>query len=212
MSKKDLLLKKAKGKLAIDAPSAGLALVPRDKGGELRRITLEIQSDLSEMQEIANWWIQKKERVGELKQLIIEKLIYVQKNKKRLLGGRTFEDYLVNDVGISKGYFYEQLQAYSVCAEYGKTSLFKEVDPKVLVNIAREKDKKEQEKLIAKAHKLTRDDFKRAAANDSSDYAAEEKPVAKVNRNSLSIKVKDEKLLKQIEALLKANGIKLEYV
>ncbi len=129
MSKKDLLKKKAKGKLAIDAKQTALAVVPKAKGGELRRLTLEIKSDLDELRDIAEWWKAKKERAAELKENIIKKLMHVRNNRKKLLGGRTFEEYLTNDVGISKGYFYEQIQAYNVCMKYNKPGLFNEIDP-----------------------------------------------------------------------------------
>ena len=140
----------------------------RQKEGELRRLTLEIKSDLDELRDIAEWWKAKKERVAELKESIIKKLMHVRNNRKKLLGGRTFEEYLTTDVGISKGYFYEQLQAYGVCAEYQKPGLFKEVDHKVLVNIAREKDKEKQKELIEKAASLSRDDFKKVSPTDFS--------------------------------------------
>ncbi len=212
MNKKELLKQKAKGKLAIDVkPAASLALVPKQKEGDLKRLTMEIKSDLDELRDIAEWWKAKKDRVNELKQSIIEKLIYVRKNKKKLLDGRTFEDYLTNDVGISKGYFYEQIQAYNVCVEYNKPGLFNEVDPKVLVNIAREKDPVKQKKLIEKAPTLSREDFKKVRPSDFSGN--EEDPLtAMISRDDLTIKVADTKILKQIESLLKANGIKVEYV
>lgn len=212
MNKKELLKQKAKGKLAIDVkPAAALALVPKQKEGDLKRITMEIKSDLDELRDIAEWWKAKKDRVNELKQNIIEKLMYVRNHKKSLLGGRTFEDYLTADVGISKGYFYEQLQAYNVCVEYQKPGLFKEVDHKVLVNIAREKDKDKQKKLIEKAPKLSREDFKKVSPTDFSENG-EDPLTAMISRDDLTIKVADTKILKQIEGLLKANGIKVEYV
>lgn len=97
----------------------------------------------------------------EYRELVIERLIYVRENKKSLLGIRTFEDYLVNEIGLLKGYFYEQLQAYEVCAEFKKTKLFKEVDHKILVNIAREKDPERKKTLIENAKDLSREDFKK---------------------------------------------------
>jgi preprotein translocase subunit SecD len=216
MSKKDLLKQKAKGKLAIDVKDAALAVVPREKEGDLKRITIEIKSDLDELRDIAEWWKAKKDRVVELKQSIIEKLIYVRDHRKKLLVGRPFEEYLSNDVGISKGYFYEQLQAYNICAEYQKPGLFKKVDHKILVNIAREKDKDRQKELIQKAPTLSREDFKKVSPTDFSRKEAagddEDAFIATVNRDALSIKVTDTRILQQIESLLKANGIKIEYV
>lgn len=170
MSKKDLLKQKARAKLATSlnksepkAESVNQVVVIGD--AELSRVTMEIKASLEEMQDIFEWWQEKKSKVAELKQFIIEKLIYVRNNKKKLLPSRTFEDYLVSDIGISKGYFYEQLQAYNICMEYKKPGLFQEVDHKVLVNIAREKDKDRQKELIDSAKSLSRDDFKKDAVN-----------------------------------------------
>ena len=207
MSKKDELKKKAKGKLDTSkkADEAKTAVVV--KYSELDKITREIRSDLEEMQDIAEWWQEKKQRVSELKEAIIERLIYVRDNKKNLLGGRNFEDYLSNDIGISKGYFYEQLQAYNLCKEHNRTRLFNEVDPKVLVGIAREKDKDKQSELINKAKELTRYDFKKVRPSDFS-----EAPPVKINKDKMSIKISDKKMLRAIEQLLKENGFGIEYV
>jgi|GEM_PF-2692903 len=193
MSKKDLLKQKAKGKLAISKNASvkkpSLAIVVKDD--DLKKITRDIRSSLEEMQDIHEWWKDKKERVSELKELIIEKLVYVRKSKKKLLGSRTFEDYLVNDIGISKGYFYEQLQAYNVCMEYNKPALFKEVDPKVLVGIAREKDPARQKELMEKAPKLSREYFKKVRP---SDFSEEETEGAKSTKGLKSTALSDIKI------------------
>jgi len=163
MSKKDILKEKAKAKLATSSVKVEVvknALVLTGNT-ELRNITREIKSDLDEMRDISDWWAEKKARVNELKENIITKLIYVRDNKKSLLPVITFESYLVDEIGISKGYFYEQLQAYNVCIEYKNPKLFKEVDHKVLVNIAREGNKDKQKELIGRASELNRDFFKK---------------------------------------------------
>lgn len=163
MSKKDLLKEKAKSKLATGMvkPVELKKAVALTGTSELVKITREIKTDLDEMRDISEWWNEKKLRVNELKENIITKLMYVRDNKKSLLPDRTFESYLSEDIGISKGYFYEQLQAYNICVEYKKPKLFKEVDHKVLVNIAREEDKEKQRKLIEKAPDLSREYFKK---------------------------------------------------
>ena len=163
MSKKDLLKEKAKSKLATGMvkPVEVKKAVALTGTSELVKITREIKTDLDEMRDISEWWNEKKLRVNELKENIITKLMYVRDNKKSLLPDRTFESYLSEDIGISKGYFYEQLQAYNICVEYKKPKLFKEVDHKVLVNIAREEDKEKQKSLIEKASDLSRDYFKK---------------------------------------------------
>jgi hypothetical protein len=180
MSKKDLLKEKAKAKLATSYVNAEKVEETKEVtvigSAELRNITREIKSDLDEMRDISEWWAEKKFRVNELKENIITKLIYVRDNKKTLLSDRTFEAYLAEDIGISKGYFYEQLQAYNICIEYKKPKLFKEVDHKVLVNIAREDDKEKQKELIGRAAELNRDYFKK------------EKPAEKVSPTDFSVK------------------------
>lgn len=220
MSKKDLLKQKAKAKLATTlnkaetkAESANQVVVLGD--AELSRVTTEIKSSLEEMRDIYEWWQEKKERANELKQFVIEKLIYVRNNKKKLLPSRTFEDYLVSDIGITRGYFYEQLQAYNVCLEYKKPGLFQEVDLKVLVNIAREKDKDKQKELIDSAKNLSREDFKKNIETTNvrpSDIPVDgERKSATIDKSRLSIRLDDSEMLAAVEALLRSNGFVIEY-
>ena len=210
---KDQLREKAKGKLAVNAESSAVGaevpvIVEKNVASELSGITREIRSDLDELREISEWWQSKKERVAEIQKNIVERLIYVRDHKKKLLGSRTFEDYLTSEIGITKGYFYEQLQAYNVCVEYNKKDLFGAVDTKVLVNIAREENKSTQQKLINRAPSLTRDYFKKSDVSDSAKKLAGK---AKVNKSKMIIKVTDPKVLRQIESLLRLNGIEIEY-
>lgn len=215
MSKKDLLKQKAKPKLATSAAVIPLP-VKAQKHGELDHITREIRSNLDELRDIQMWWQEKKIRVSELRESIIDRLVYVRDHRKKLLPNRTFEDYLTNDIGISKGYFYEQIQAYNVCMEYKRPELYKDVDPKVLVNIAREKDPERQKELIEKAPSLSREYFKKVRPSDFSEKArgadpASDPAMAIISRNDLTIRVSDAKVLRQIEELLKAKGITFEY-
>lgn len=207
---KDQLREKAKGKLAVNAESSAEVpvIVEKNVASELSGITREIRSDLDELREISEWWQSKKERVAEIQKNVVERLIYVRDHKKKLLGSRTFENYLTSEIGITKGYFYEQLQAYNVCVEYNKKDLFGAVDTKVLVNIAREENKSTQQKLINKAPSLTRDYFKKSDVSDSAKKPAGK---AKVNKSKMIIKVTDPKVLRQIESLLRLNGIEIEY-
>lgn len=213
MSIKDQLKEKAKAKLAVSDAAPLPVTAEKHEITDLVRITREIRSDLDELQEIADWWKNRKARIAEIQRNVLEKLIYVRDHKKALLAGRTFEDYLNTDVGLTKGYFYEQIQAYNVCVEYKKPELFGEVDTKILVNIAREEDPATQKSLMAKAPSLTRDFFKKSDTSDSADSGKKKKKafVARVNRQKMTIKVADLRILKQIEALLSENGIDLEY-
>jgi len=216
MSIKDQLKAKAKGKLSVveqpaEKPKTAVAVV--EKGSELASITFEIRSELDELREISDWWKEKKERAAEIQRSVIEKLKYIRDHKNKLLGSRTFEEFLNTDIGVTRGYFYEQLQAYSVCVENNKKDLFGTVDTKILVNIAREEDAAKRKKLLDRAPSLTRDYFKKSDASDSDSTSKKGSPafVAKVNRERMTIKVTDPKILKQIESLLKANGIELQY-
>ncbi len=158
-STKDKLKSKAKGKLATSKKEEKVKnpiIV-----NELDSITKDIKSSLEEMRDIAEFLYEKKIRTNELKEIVIQKLMYVRDNKKKLLKGLTFENYLTTEIGISKGYFYEQIQAYNLCLDYKKPELFQEVDHKVLVKIAREKDEEVQKELVEKAPSLTRDYFKK---------------------------------------------------
>ncbi len=209
-SLKDQLRDKAKGKLAVTTEQVTSLPVAQNNNlsAEIYRITREILTDLGELREISEWWSAKKTRVAEIQKNVVEKLVYVRNNRKKLLGGRTFDDYLTADIGITKGYFYEQLQAYNVCAEYNKKDLFGTVDTKILVNIAREENKAQQQKLINRAPSLTRDYFKKSDVFDSRKKSTGK---ARVNKEKMIIKVTDPKVLKQIESLLRLNGIEIEY-
>jgi len=157
MGIKDKLLKNKKGHLSVVKPE----IVPSKKMSELERITYEIKANLSELEDIVETFRTKKIRAQELKQTIIEQLIYIRDNKKKLLPNRTIDEYLTNDLGISKGYFYQEIRAYELSLEYKKPELYKEVDSRILATIATEKDPKKQKALINNAYKLTRDSFKK---------------------------------------------------
>ena len=157
MGIKDKLLKQKKGNLSVVKTSN----VPVKKSSELDKLTYEIKANLSELEDIVETFRTKKIRAQELKQTITEQLIYIRDNKKKLLPDRTLEDYLINDLGISKGYFYQEIRAYELALEYNKPDLYKEVDSKILASISSEKDIKKQKLLIVNAHKLTRDSFKK---------------------------------------------------
>jgi len=211
---KDQLKEKAKPKLAVSENTAVPVSAQKHVPSELDRITREIRSDLDELQEISEWWKNRKARVAEIQRNVLEKLIYVRDHKKTLLSSRTFEEYLTADVGITKGHFYEQIQAYNVCVEYKKPELFGEIDTKILVNIAREEDKSKQKRLFDRAPSLTRDFFRKTDLLDSDEGPKAGKKdnfTARVNRTKLTIRVSDPRILKQIEALLSSNGIELEY-
>lgn len=132
---------------------------------EIDKITLDICSNLQELNEIKDFMIVKKQQAAQLRENIIKSLIYVRDHKKVLLT-TSFENYLEKTIGITKGYFYEQVQAYELCQQYQLQHYFSEIDYKILVYIARVKDKETQQLLIKKAPMLTRDLLKQMNIRD----------------------------------------------
>lgn len=125
--------------------------------GDLFEITLKIREEIEELKNIIADVRTQRHRANQLRSRIIEQLIYVRQNKKVLLNGRTFTKYLEDDVGITRGHFSEQLKAYELCMENNKPGYFNTIDTKVLVGIARIKEKKLQKELFEKAPQLTRE-------------------------------------------------------
>jgi hypothetical protein len=126
-------------------------------GEDIFEITLKIREDIEELKNIIADVRAKRHRANDLRSRIIEQIIHVRQNKKRLLNGRTFTDFLEIDVGITRGHFSEQLKAYELCVENNKPEYFNTIDTKVLVGIARIKDVKLQKLLFEKAPELTRE-------------------------------------------------------
>jgi hypothetical protein len=123
------------------------------------KITREIKANLQELNEIKEFFIVKRQQAALIREKIIQTLLYVRDHKKELLK-ESFEEYLETQIGLTKGYFYEQVQAYELCQKYGVPEYFSEIDYKILVYIARVKDKEYQKLLIYKAPSLTRETLK----------------------------------------------------
>ncbi len=224
MNKQDLLKQKSKPKLATSRSSVITTAVAVQEN-ELDRITMEIRSDIEELQEIQDWWQQKKVRVVELKQAIVENLIYIRDNKKDMLPDRTLEDYITADLGLSRGYFYDQIKAYEFVNDLNAPERFEDVDYKILVGISRFKDASVQKALLDKSDVLTRDDLKRFKENEDDISASDvrksagrtfavepETNAVSIDRKGLSFSVSDKTALKRIEALLKQEGFVLDFV
>lgn len=166
---KDKLKTQAKAKLSVTAK------VPEIKEAlpvsELQQITYQIKSDLDELREIQEWWENKKGRVVEIKKNVMERLIFVRDNKKKLLAGRSFEDYLVNEVGVSKGYFYDNVRALEIAKEHNKPDLLAGIDPKALLLADSIEDPEVKKAVIGRAGELSREDVK--ALKEMGDISAE---------------------------------------
>lgn len=212
--KTNKFLEKAKTKKVLETTSSGSENVPAVVEKELEKITRVIKADLQKLDAIVEWVKEKKKQFNDTRERIVQNLIYVREHKKRLLKGRTFTEYLEDEVGISKGYFYEVLRAFELAQEYKKPELFQNVDYRILADIARIDDVKTRENLLKRADTLTREDVKKSAGQTFSETIEASFTVenmAEVNNTSLTIKLPNADILKEIESLLKERGIEIKY-
>ncbi|HRX16820.1 MAG TPA: hypothetical protein P5123_10945 [Spirochaetota bacterium] len=212
-SVKDKLKKNAKNKLAVTAKKP----VVDNKVSVLNdidKITFEIKSNLDEIREIQEWWSEKKNRVVELKKSIMVRLIFVRDNKKNLLGSRTFEDYLVNEVGVSKGYFYDYVRALGIATSYKKPNLLDSTDPSVILLADKIEDDDVKKAVINRAAELSREDVKQIQKSSdlSPDYVSNYVPIAnrtcnvKIGKDSIYIKSSEPDVLEKIKKFLSDNN------
>jgi hypothetical protein len=210
--KSSQFLEKAKQKKTLEVTNAAVDSVPVVIENDIERITSEIRADLQKLDAIVNWVSDRKKQFADTRERIVKNLIYVRDNKKKLLGSRTFEEYLEGDVGVTKGYFYQVLRAYEIAHEFKKPELFENVDYRILSDISRLESDKVKSQLINKAENLSRDDVKKAVMKEKGispeEYSGE---VAEVNRERLTIKLPTKAIMKEIEVLLKKYGIEIKY-
>lgn len=105
----------------------------------------------------------------EIKTDIVRDLLFLKNHQDELKveKGITFQEFIENELGMTKGHFYEQLQAYNLCLTYKDETVFNEVDTKILVKIARMGNESEQIKYFKNVRKLTRADFVKVRPSDS---------------------------------------------
>jgi len=98
---------------------------------------------------------------NESKVEILKELLFLREHQKELelQENQTFEQFINEVVGYSKQYFYQLTGVYSFLKENDKLELFDQVDYKILNEIKRLKDPKEQIKFLKKAKTLTRADI-----------------------------------------------------
>jgi hypothetical protein len=159
MGIQDKLIKNAKKNL-VTSSSAFLAPAVTDLDTTINRIKRNIKF----LQTI-------KDQAETSKSEIVKDLIFLKNHQEELLNekGITFEDFLKNEIGIAKSFFYEQIKAYELCLEYNRTDLYDSVDSKILVNIARMDDKKQREKYLIKSPELSRKDIPLVRRPNSED-------------------------------------------
>jgi hypothetical protein len=104
----------------------------------------------------------------EIKVEIVRDLLYLKNHQADLTAekGMTFQEFIERELGITKGHFYEQLQAYNLCVTYHDENTFNEVDTKILVMISR-LEQSEQPKFFKRARELTRADIPKVRRSDS---------------------------------------------
>ena len=85
--------------------------------------------------------------------------LYDNQDQLKLETDKTFFE-IIEELGISKVYYYEQLQAYNLCLEYNNEKVFNEIDTKLLVQVSRVEDKKQQQKYFENVYTLSRSDIK----------------------------------------------------
>ncbi|HRX16819.1 MAG TPA: hypothetical protein P5123_10940 [Spirochaetota bacterium] len=120
---------------------------------ELQEITNRIKSNVSRFEKL-------RREAGKLKQQIADDVLFVAKNKNRLLPNRTLQDYIENDLKISKQYFYSIKRSYDFLIENNKAELIRDTDFRIVDDISRVKDKEKQKELLAKTTFLTRDQIR----------------------------------------------------
>lgn len=209
--KTNKFLEKAQQKKTLEVTSSVVETLPVVTENDLDKITAEIRSDLQKLDAIVNWVNDRKKQFAETRERIVKNLLFVRENKKRLLGPKNFEEYLESDVGITKGYFYQVLRAYEISHEYKKPELFENVDYRILSDISRIDNEKVKAQLLNKADSLSRDDVKMAVMKDRGIPLEPVSETAEINRERLTIRLPTKSILKEIEALLKKNGIEIKY-
>lgn len=140
----------------VPAANVSEAREPRS----IEEFTEQIKGDLGIMGAAADAIRTQRNRLSEARGRIIRSLIKIRDNKEQYLGNRSFQSYIEQELGMSRGHVYETLQAYEVCLKHGRPELYIEgmADTKVLVQISRIESEKRQKQLIEKAEELKRGD------------------------------------------------------
>jgi hypothetical protein len=142
---------------------------------------------------------------NESRKNIIEDLMYLREhqNELRAVSGKTFSEFLESVVGFSKSYFYQLTNNYQFLEEHNRVDLFDKVDTKIIENIKRVSDQKQQIALLKKAEKLTRDDFPQVRVRPSdSDHKAPEPLQSREDIVELKLKPREkDALLKHLKLI-----------
>jgi hypothetical protein len=152
VSKMDLLTKAAKKKSPV-ASSDDNNVPAAVEENELDIITNRIKANVEQFERL-------RDKAKELKKKIADDVLFITQNKKRLLPDRTLQDYIINDLQISKEYFYQIKRSYDFLLEQDKTDLISQADFRIIDDIARVKDKKVQAELLENIDTVSRAQIK----------------------------------------------------
>lgn len=113
------------------------------------------------------------EIMSESKGQIIEDLNYLKEHQAELTEktGLTFESFIKEVAGYSKGYFYQLTANYEFLKSKDKIDLLDKVDTKIIEEIKKIDDTKIQKEYLNKAETLTRADIKSMRERVSPDYS-----------------------------------------
>ena len=159
MSKIDELRAKSKPALPVE----GTEKSTTNKNVVLSKvddILQDIENELNLLNGAKEIIEKKAKNVLKHKKNIIIKLYELKKHEKELVKSKeiTFEEYL-NEIGVSKNYYYESARAYKLCLDYNKPEVFINKDVKVLLEISKLEDKTEQKETFKNIDSITRKDF-----------------------------------------------------
>ena len=113
------------------------------------------------------------EIMSESKGQIIEDLNFLKEHQAELTEktGLTFESFIKEVAGYSKGYFYQLTANYEFLKSKDKIDLLDKVDTKIIEEIKKIDDTKIQKEYLNKAETLTRADIKSMRERVSPDYS-----------------------------------------
>jgi len=205
MSKQDELLAKAKKKSPVSAATPFVPEVVEDS--ELDVITRRIKGNVDQFERL-------RDKAKDLKKRIADDILYVTQNKSRLLPHRSLQDYITNDLQISKEYFYQIKRGYDFLLEHNKEDLIEEADFRIIDDIARIKNKKVQEKLLSNIQNVTRSTIKEELQKADPDYSNDSINPAKVDLKNISsiMKVLESVMVTDPEQISKARNTAFKYL
>ena len=146
---------KLKNSSKVTSPVSSIAVVKTAEvvNSELYDLTTRIKNNVAQFERM-------KEKASILKQNIADDILFLAHNKDRLLPETNLIDYIENEIGISKGYYYQIKRSYEFLIENNQPKLINSVDFQILDKVARVKDEELQKDLLKNIETLTREELK----------------------------------------------------